>query len=82
MADKADNRKLVGALEDTAIEMRVLTTMALAMYGASEAPDTDEDGSEAREALHWCLLEMKARSRNWQWVVTSAALRVDRPAAH
>lgn len=82
MAEKPNNRKFVTSLEENAVETRVLTTMALAMYDASEMPETDEEGREAREALQWCLIEMQKRSRTWHDLMTAAAMRVDRAPAN
>ena len=82
MADGPNNRKLADTLEVSAIEMRVLTTLALTMFDESELPPSSEDGREYREALQWVLLEMKKRSRGWHNLMTDAALRVERQAAH
>lgn len=82
MADKADNRKLTSSLEDSAIEVRALTTLALGMFDKTESICSLEELRDYREALSWCLLELQRRGRAWRGVMIAAALRVDRPAAH
>lgn len=82
MADKPDNRKLVTSLEDAAVEVRALTTMALAMFDETESTCSVEERRDFREALGWCLLELRKRGHGWREAITAATLRVDRPAAH